>query len=61
MAWVWVAIIGGLLAPWVFLPRTLRARFAEDGIRAGLTLWLGACAVTVPVSFMIAWLIFRFG
>ena len=61
MAWFWIAIVIGFLVPWAVLPRTIRTRFAEDGPRAGLMLWLATSAVTVPITFVIVWLIFRFG
>jgi len=60
MAWFWIAIAAGLVIPWLILPRAIWARFEDGGIRSGLTIWLGTSAVTVPVTFLLVWVVYTF-
>lgn len=55
MAWYWVAIIGGVLVPWIVKPKMLLAAFGR-GIRAGLGAWSGFCVGTILLMLLIMWI-----
>ncbi len=53
MAWYWLALILGIIAPWLVLTRDLVSTFRDDGLQAGLATWIAFGLVTVPVMFII--------
>ena len=55
-AWYWYAIILGLLIPWVAMYRDLRDEF-DEAFLWGLKIYLGICAVTVPVVVLLTFLL----
>lgn len=54
MAWYWVALLVGVVAPWLFMAPAIRGGFSA-GIMPGLGAWLGAAVLTVPAVFVLAW------
>jgi hypothetical protein len=60
MMWAVAAVICGLLAPWIILPKEIIAGFGR-GVQSGLTAWASIGALTVPLMllvFLIAQLLF---
>ena len=55
-AWYWYAVILGLLIPWVAMYRDLRDEF-DEAFMWGLKIYLGICAVTVPVVVLLTFLL----
>lgn len=58
--WAWFGIVGGLIAPWLIIPNTIRVAFQERGIGAAIAVWLGQCWLTVPLMLGVMWVISRF-
>ena len=56
MEWYWIALIAGIIAPWVVMGSSIRLAFEERGLLVGLGWWLGVCGFTIPVIFLIMWL-----
>jgi hypothetical protein len=43
--------------PWLVMGRVILVEFQAGGIRSGLGIWLAICVVTIPVTFLIMWII----
>ncbi|MBM3529473.1 MAG: hypothetical protein FJX62_15395 [Alphaproteobacteria bacterium] len=56
MAWYWIAIALGVLAPWLIMGQSIRIAFEERGAVGGLGTWFGACVLTVPILLFLSWI-----
>ena len=56
MAWYWIALILGLITPWIVSPGKLRVAF-QEGMTTGLGAWFGLSLITIPGIFLIMWLL----
>jgi len=57
MEWYWVALILGVIAPWIVMGRQIRIGFEEGGLLTGLGTWFGVCVITVPIVLLISWVV----
>lgn len=55
MAWYWAAIIAGLLAPLVIMPRAVIAGF-QGGLQTGFGTWFGIATFTAPIALLGFWI-----
>jgi hypothetical protein len=56
MTWYWIAIIAGLILPWLIFGKTIRVGFEERGLLSGLGTWAGMATLTVPIMLLIMWM-----
>jgi hypothetical protein len=56
MAWYWLALVLGVIAPWLVMGGHIRMAFREGGLQTGLGTWFGISLITVPMVFLIMWL-----
>lgn len=54
MQWYSVALIAGLIMPWLIMGKSLRAAFGA-GLAYGLGVWSGTLWLTLPAMFAIMW------
>jgi len=60
MAWYWFALLAGIAVPWLIMGRSILIGFQERGIQGGLGVWSGMCVLTVPIMFLIMWVLQMF-
>ena len=56
MEWYWIALILGIISPWIVQGGQIRIAFEEGGLLAGLGVWFGVSLFTIPLMFLISWL-----
>ncbi len=59
MGWHWIAIIIGIMAPWVILGKSLRNTFKEGGAVTGFSVWAGMAVFTTSMALLAGWIIHR--
>ena len=57
MEWYWIALITGVVAPWVLMGGRIRIGFEEGGPLGGFGAWFGMCVATIPPFFLLFWLV----
>ena len=55
MAWYWIALVLGVIAPWIIMGSSLVSTFRERGVTQGVGEWIGMSYVTVPFIMLISW------
>ena len=53
MAWYWLALILGLLAPWTILGWDIITDFREGGAKKGFETWFCISTFTLPAALII--------
>jgi hypothetical protein len=57
MEWYWIALIAGLILPWVVRGKLVLIGFEDGGISGGLRVWSRMCLFTIPIMFVTAYVV----
>jgi len=57
MEWYWIALIAGLILPWVVRGKLVLIGFEDGGISVGLRVWSRLCLFTIPIMFVTAYVV----
>jgi hypothetical protein len=57
MEWYWIALIAGLILPWVVSGKLIGIGFEDGDISGGLRVWSRLCLFTIPIMFVIAYVV----
>ena len=54
---VWLALVGGVILPWVIRGKLIRIGFEDGGLSSGLGVWARLCLFTIPIMFVAAYIV----
>ena len=57
LKWYWMALIAGISMPWILHGKLIITGFKEEGLPALLGVWSGICWFTIPIMFVIMYVI----
>ncbi len=57
MGWYWVALVAGVILPWVIKGKLIRIGLEDGGLSSGLRVWAKLCLFTIPFMFLTAYIV----
>ena len=57
MEWYWIALIAGVILPWVIRGKLIRIALEDGGLSSGLGVWARLCLFTIPIVFVTAYIV----
>jgi hypothetical protein len=57
MGWYWVALVAGVILPWVIKGKLIRIGLEDGGLSSGLRVWAKLCLFTIPLMFLTVYIV----
>ena len=57
MEWYRIALIAGVILPWVIRGELIRIGLEDGGVLFGLRVWARLCLFTIPIMFVTAYIV----
>ena len=57
MEWYWIALIAGVILPWVIRGKLIRIGLEDGGVLSGLRVWARLCLFTIPIMFVTVYIV----